>query len=439
MSAHTSEQPSAQLPSAANDESSVPTGVSRTRTTRARSQRAVRNDRQLSKAALTELNLHGFDGLHMGAVANRAGLSSGAVYNRFENVAEMAVALWQEHLRDQALTMFDLMVDLGHQTFGEPIHPDLISQTTDPSPTWRGALELLLVARRVEELFEVITEDLRNWELRHGFVLEKDPIRYSLGVASLSPMVGLSVLQMLQKPVNLANEQIFRIHQGILESAWEYSEPPSTDAGAPEADFTMIVSTDDQVSDALINAAARVIATSGCVRSTVSRIARRAGYTTTAIYERYENKEALIMDTVRTALSHHLLITGQQNAEAVLDPGYRWLIPMTISQSLLPARSIRRRLRQELTLAGIHHPDIGAAVSEACTVSVEEVVRAVAPVTEKRANSPDVIASYIRSSVTGRDLLNELVPELHRADFRPYTDYLLDRALQLSHRATTPR
>jgi AcrR family transcriptional regulator len=405
--------------------------AARPRISRARSQRAVRNDLRLAEAALEELNESGFDGLQMGAVASRAGLSSGAVYNRFENVAELAVTLWQESLRTHALAMFDKVVDLGHQTFGDPLDPELIAETTNPSPLWRGALQLLLVARRVEELNEVITEDLLSWERGRGFVLEEDPVRYSRGVTSLSPMIGLSVLRMLPTPVVLPNEQILRIHQGILDASWEYNEAPDLDSEALETEFVMEVNTGDPVSDALINAAARVIANSGCVRSTVSRIARRAGYTTAAIYERYENKEALIMDTVNKALSHHLLITGQQNAEAVLHPKFRWMIPATISLSVLPARAPRRRLRQELTLAGLHNPAIGAAVGEACVASVDEVLRVVTPMPEKRASIPEVIAGYIRSSVTGRDLLSDLDPELHRADFQPYTDYLLDRALKL--------
>jgi AcrR family transcriptional regulator len=236
---------------------------------------------------------------------------------------------------------------------------------------------------------------------------------------------------MLPTPVILPAEQVLRIHQGILNASWEYAEAPYLDNVSPESEFTMDITTEDPVGDALINAAARVIANAGCVRSTVSRIARRAGYTTAAIYERYENKEALIMDTVVKSLSHHLLITGHQNAEALLHPEYRWMIPTTISQSLLPSRSQRRRLRQELTLAGIHNLAIGTAVSDACIASVDEVLRVVSPMQEKRASTPEVVAAYIRSSVAGRDILADLIPELHRADFRPYTDYLLDRAVEL--------
>lgn len=402
------------------------------RTTRARSQRAVRNDLRLAAAAIAELQDSGFDGLQMGAVASRAGLSSGAVYNRFENVAELAVTLWQESLRDRAFEMFDRMLEVTGQTFGEPFPPDLIADISNPSPEWRGALDLMLVARRVEELNEVISEDLRSWQARHGFVLEEDPIRYARGMCSLSPMIGLSVLRMLPSPVVLATEQILRIHQGILNAPWEYTEAPVLEPTSNELGFSIDVPTGDPVGDALISAAAGVIANSGFVRSTVSRIARRAGFTTAAIYERYENKDALIMDTVNRALTHHLLVTGNHNAHIVIHKNFRWLIPMTISQSLHPTRTVRRRLRQELTLAGIHNPAIGAAVSDACAANLEEVLRMVAPVRGRQDTFPEMIAGYIRSSVTGRDMLADLDPELWRADFRPYTDYLLDRALGVS-------
>jgi hypothetical protein len=52
---------------------------------------------------------------------------------------------------------------------------------------------------------------------------------------------------------------------------------------------------------------------------------------------------------------------------------------------------------------------------------------------EKRASTPEVIAGYIRSSVAGRDVLADLDPDLYRADFRPYTDYLLGRVVELEN------
>ena len=407
-------------------------GLARTRPQRARSQRAVRNDRILSEAALVELNLHGFDGLQIGAVAKRAGLSSGAAYNRFENVAEMAISLWEEALRDQAFKLFDLVVELGHQAFYAPLNPELISEATQPSPAWRGALELLLVARRVEELNEVITADLQAWQSRNGFELEDDPILYCRAISSLSPLIGLSMMAMLPRPVLLPVEDVLRIHQGILDSPWQYSElPPPPAEFSAVSDDDLVVATGDPVVDVLITAAGQVTANSGFARSTVSRIARLAGFTTSAIYERWANKDALIMDTVTTMLTQHLLITGQSNSAAVRDPRFRMLIPLVISQSLSPGRTLRRRFRQEMTLAGIHNIEIGNVVSQACELGVLEIKKTVAPLPDERAANPNLIAGYIRSSVAGRDLLSSLDADLQRADFRPYTDYLLDCALEL--------
>jgi hypothetical protein len=137
------------------------------------------------------------------------------------------------------------------------------------------------------------------------------------------------------------------------------------------------------------------------------------------------------MDTVTTMLTQHLLITGQSNSAAVRDPRFRMLIPLVISQSLSPGRTLRRRFRQEMTLAGIHNIEIGNVVSQACEVGALEIEKTVAPLPYKNAANPNLIAGYIRSSVAGRDLLSSLDDDLQRADFRPYTDYLLDRAREL--------
>jgi hypothetical protein len=84
-----------------------------------------------------------------------------------------------------------------------------------------------------------------------------------------------------------------------------------------------------------------------------------------------------------------------------------------------------------MTLAGIHNIEIGNVVSQACELGVLEIKKTVAPLPDERAANPNLIAGYIRSSVAGRDLLSSLDADLQRADFRPYTDYLLDCALEL--------
>ncbi|MEY4656106.1 MAG: hypothetical protein RL073_333, partial [Actinomycetota bacterium] len=62
---------------------------------RAASQRSTRNAAAVLKAITQESIANGLDGIVASSVAKRAGLTTGAIYSRFENSDEMLVALWE--------------------------------------------------------------------------------------------------------------------------------------------------------------------------------------------------------------------------------------------------------------------------------------------------------------------------------------------------------
>ena len=62
---------------------------------RAASQRSTRNAAAILKAITQECIANGLDGIVASSVAKRAGLTTGAVYSRFENSDEMLIALWE--------------------------------------------------------------------------------------------------------------------------------------------------------------------------------------------------------------------------------------------------------------------------------------------------------------------------------------------------------
>ena len=83
-----------------------------------------------------------------------------------------------------------------------------------------------------------------------------------------------------------------------------YTEP----AARLVADDTTGVfsNTGDAVQDALIDAVAAIVARVGLARATGSRIARRAGLTSGAIYGRYETKEELLQQAIEVLLAQRM-------------------------------------------------------------------------------------------------------------------------------------
>ena len=63
---------------------------------RAPAKRTTANTAAILKALTQEATAVGLDGIAASSIAKRAGLTTGAIYNRFENNDEMLVALWEQ-------------------------------------------------------------------------------------------------------------------------------------------------------------------------------------------------------------------------------------------------------------------------------------------------------------------------------------------------------
>src|ERR1700690_102864 len=85
-------------------------GVGRRSVTRQRSASSRRNDEVILDAGSDEIVAVGVDRLTMSAVARRAGLTTGALYSRYENSGELAAAIWTARVRDGHRALLDLAI-----------------------------------------------------------------------------------------------------------------------------------------------------------------------------------------------------------------------------------------------------------------------------------------------------------------------------------------
>ena len=87
--------------------------------------------------------------------------------------------------------------------------------------------------------------------------------------------------------------------------AWSFAQPhagPTERLVVAEVE-SVHAHTGDPVEDALVDAVAAIVARVGMERGTGSRIARRAGLTSGAIYGRYETKEDLLQHAIEILLA----------------------------------------------------------------------------------------------------------------------------------------
>ena len=80
------------------------------RVSRRRSLSSQQNDVKILDAALREVDAVGVDGLGMTSVARRAGLTTGALYGRYESSGEVAAALWTTVVRERHFALLDTAV-----------------------------------------------------------------------------------------------------------------------------------------------------------------------------------------------------------------------------------------------------------------------------------------------------------------------------------------
>lgn len=322
-------------------------------TPRARSAGARANDERILDAALREIASAGIDRLRMNATAARAALTTGALYGRYESAAELAVDVWQRRLAAHHRRLLDALVaHLVDRTGGQEVFTSAMRRLRRPDPADLATVELLLAARRVDELGEVITEQVASWFDEWGAGPTGDERRR----ADVASMVGLywgaSVFAL---PGSRAHDWATAFVR--LAPARDRRPAPSGRVRAARL-RPPAAATGEPLRDALIDATATVIARSGVERATVSRIARRAGMTDGAVYTRYASKDLLVADAVDVLLAAVVGADAEALARAMVAGDVVEAAAGIAAGGLAEPRAAWRRFRLEAYLGSRHHPQI---------------------------------------------------------------------------------
>ncbi len=383
------------------------------------------NDVAIRLAAIAEAFDKGVDALGPTAVARRAGLTTGAVYGRFEDTTELIVDLWLNGLAD---AVGDFLVTPFATVPRVLVDP--------PTPLTVG-LEVVAVARRDNALAEVVHPSLsRVIEGLGAGPDAADPahrarvllrLAISCGLALLGdwgPAGGTTTRAVPERegvPAGLGSEAA-----GGGEIDWDGAAsrvdrqlaagsplrlPPSSDSPEPAVELWFPSPDDldphDVTRSHLLYAAMDVIAGSGVQRATVSRIARRAGLSHGALYGPFGSKEELVADAVRVVSA----MLGEADARAGAELLARTGNFGAVSQTLLgdggsPQRRVWRQFRLECFVTQRHQPVIAASLDESLapmlasgSVLVAEVLHSDLPVA--RAQRRMIYAARVGQSLLG--------------------------------------
>jgi AcrR family transcriptional regulator len=265
-------------------------------------QRVEQNDQRILDAALAILAESGPDALTIRQVAARAGLTTGAIYGRYENTDELLIGLWERRIRDVIRDGAFRAVRLAQSRL--PFHGIPQPVDIDPMVESVGAY-LITVAPRNEVLFEVIGNDLDTLTTELGIGPDNSDRDRAERGAAVAVYLGTLIHDRIS-PSLLPD-------WGVVWDWWDRASadadpelPPLTEPFLP---ILTSVSTGDTNRDALIGATLAIMMKSGAAGATLTRISRRAGLPRTAVYSHFESRDDLIGEVVEQCYAFNRLVT----------------------------------------------------------------------------------------------------------------------------------
>ncbi|MGB8179905.1 MAG: TetR family transcriptional regulator [Acidimicrobiales bacterium] len=263
---------------------------------RDRNARAVANDAAIASAAVSEVLRVGVDRVSLREVAQRAGLTHGATYARYEDVSELLVDLWQSKLSTRAAELLELSTRAVEER-SECALEAFFDRVRQPHPEDIAMAEILLASRRMPILFEEIEIFLKKNVYPGGGLTEESK---SLSVRTLS-LFGLAIRSALEGHYFNDDQKYLEVVQRVVLAV--LTKVPGAHLGSAETVTDGLSPSSHDVEDVrarLAHATFVVVAKSGYHEATVSRIARRADCSPGSIYKIYRSKQDLVLDSFRT-------------------------------------------------------------------------------------------------------------------------------------------
>jgi AcrR family transcriptional regulator len=259
---------------------------------------------------------------------------------------------------------------------------------SNPHGPLRPGVSLLIASSRIPELHEIIVPEIQGWLHEMGISDDRSDVASLYKLEIISFVLGCLYFAATDMFDFDDWETIKPLAHYILEhpSIEDLAEIP---IAAPPS---IAVTTDNEIRDALVNGAARVIARGGVERATTQRIARAAALPPSALFSEYRTRQALFGDVAEKLL--HLIYRGAR-AEDILPPAEQTSSAIEIptdfndprlvmhrqflaqrgtitSMALLaPSAKEQRRIRLEFHLAAITDPVIKDALLKADIMATE--------------------------------------------------------------------
>ena len=328
---------------------------------RAQSSKAQANTAKVLKGILRNAADKGIDELSVSAVAKLSGLTTGAIYGRFEDHDEMAIELWQSVVKHPFKARLQRNVEYLNPRQNDAQSTDKSDLSKDeqigmitrdfesPDEIAKLGAEFLVVARRNLTIGEVVTPEVTSWFAEFGLSKANNALDNAAIAIGLSASVGTALRAFVLK----SNPNWFVIANG-LRTAIADATPTTLPPDAPSPNW-INPQTDNPVRTALVNGVAEVVAKSGYASATISRIVRRAGVTNGSLYNLYSDKEALTDDAMQIFLNLSSDVNREGNRQAEAKARRDRGLADSFALGLMPNRRMWLDFRLECLIASRNH------------------------------------------------------------------------------------
>ena len=323
---------------------------------RAKSSRSLANSAKVLNAVRKNASKVGLDELSAGSVAKLSGLSTGSIYSRFEDTDEMAIALWDQVVRQPFKQRLQRGVDYiyapNSARLGIDEESTFKADFETPDELSKLGVEFLVVAKRNSAIGEVVIPEVSQWFDEFGLNQPNTEINNAAIALGLSASIGTA----LRAFALGANPDWLAIAGGVRDAATSASRAtPLTRPPDLPLPGVFEIQTGNPVRDALISAVGQVVANSGYARATISRIVRKAGLSNGSLYNLYENKEELTDDAMQMTLAYASGVNREGNRIAESQHRADRGLGNSFALGLMPGRRQWLDFRLECLIASRNH------------------------------------------------------------------------------------
>jgi AcrR family transcriptional regulator len=356
-------------------------------------------------AAVVAIGEAGIDRLSVSRIATLAGASRPTFYAYFGEVGGLLAELW---------------LAKGHAFLEWLVNPNVsfARVSGDEKVELEVMAEVFAVAHRIPELAEVVNPSVSEWWQTKANGSEYVALKVAWVAAA---RLGEILTYKVDSDVTQA---VFGEHF-IWQLGHECRNPPPPLASTPLPRASDPLATTDAMDRRLMDAAVKVISTSGVAAASMTRISRTARVTTGAAYPRFSGSESLVL----SAFENWITEVTDENMSQIGPEGFG---PddfgLFVMAGLQGNRKIWRNFRVETHLEGAINAELATSMKTTLRATNERVVLGLgqlpATLEQKRA-----IAYWVHTIGIGMAILFNAGLAVDRLDHRMITRDMMSALL----------